>query len=361
MTRESKRVTVIPGDDAAPEAVHPTLDLLRSLNLPIAWTVLPDGAELAKRHSRSEGARLVQEAIDASDTVLFGAASGSTPGVGYLRYGKQTFANIRPIKWRPGFRSPLRDPVGIDYIVVRENLEDMYVGIDGDLAELRASTLSLRSRSRPDGWLDNLTGKYAVKVITEENTERVTRFACMLARQRQAAGYPGRITCSAKYNVLRETDELFRRVARAIVEEDAALEYEEFIVDDFARRLVATPQAFDVVLLPNLFGDLLSDEGAGTIGGLGLAPSGCYGDGYAYFEPVHGTAPDIAGRYVINPTATILSAGMMLEYLGFAPAAQALEAAVERVYAAGDCLPPDQGGTASTEAFVEAVAEAITL
>jgi isocitrate/isopropylmalate dehydrogenase len=119
--------------------------------------------------------------------------------------------------------------------------------------------------------------------------------------------------------------------------------------------LVAEPQALDVVVLPNLYGDILSDAAAGVIGGLGLAPSGCYGDGYAYFEPAHGSAPDIAGKGIINPTATILSAAMMLDHLGFAPAARRLEAAVEHVYADGRPLTPDQGGTATTLEFAAAV------
>src|SRR5262249_48032016 len=132
--------------------------------------------------------------------------------------------------------------------------------------------------------------------------------------------------------------------------------FETFIVDDFARRLVADPQALDVVVLPNLYGDICSDAAAGLVGGLGLAPSGCYGDDYAYFESVHGTAPDIAGKNIINPTATILSAAMMLDYLGFEDAAHRPASAVERVYADGSSLTPDQGGTASTTEFCRQVA-----
>jgi isocitrate/isopropylmalate dehydrogenase len=149
---------------------------------------------------------------------------------------------------------------------------------------------------------------------------------------------------------------LFRHVATRVAASYADIAFETFIVDDFARRLIATPHDLDVVVLPNLYGDILSDAAAGVIGGLGLAPSGCYGDAYAYFESAHGSAPDIAGKNVINPTATILSAVMMLEHLGFAAAARRLEAAVERVYAAGQALTPDQGGGASTTEFCAAVA-----
>ena len=132
---------------------------------------------------------------------------------------------------------------------------------------------------------------------------------------------------------------------------------ETLIVDDLAHRLVAMPQAFDVIVLPNLYGDILSDLAAGVVGGLGLCPSGCYGDDYAYFESAHGTAPDIAGQHIINPTATLLSAAMMLEYLGFADEGQGLARAVERVFSEGKLLTPDQGGRSTTEQFCAAVEE----
>jgi 3-isopropylmalate dehydrogenase len=140
-----------------------------------------------------------------------------------------------------------------------------------------------------------------------------------------------------------------------VVAEYPELAYEQFITDDFARRIVATPHSLDVVVLPNLYGDILSDEAAALVGGLGVAPSGCYGDDYAYFESVHGSAPDIMGLHIINPTATLLSATMMLEHLGYTEAAARLEAAVSAVYKRGKALTPDQGGSAHTEEFCEAV------
>src|SRR5262249_2214222 len=131
--------------------------------------------------------------------------------------------------------------------------------------------------------------------------------------------------------------------------------FETFIVDDFARRLVADPQALDVVVMPNLYGDILSDAAAGLVGGLGVAPSGCYGDDYAYFESVHGTAPDIMGLGIINPTATMLSATIMLEYLGLGAASKRFQEAIRQVYAEGKVLTPDQGGSAKTQEFTRAV------
>lgn len=349
----TKRVAVIPGDDAAPEAVLPVAQLLRSLELDLELVVLPSGEE-GRRMYGDRFAQIVREAIDGTDTALFGASSGKTPGLGYLRWGKGTYANVRPVRYIPGARSPLKDPEGIDYVIVRENMEDLYVGIQGDLSEIAGvPALAPRGMDRPP--LPAGPGKFALKVITEERTARIAEFACRLALQRKAQGKPGKVTVSAKYNALAQPDGLFRRVATETVARYPELVCEEYIVDDLARRLVASPHEFDVVVLPNLYGDILSDEGAATVGGLGLAPSGCYGDSYAYFEPVHGTAPDIAGRHIINPTATLLSAAMMLEYLGFNDAARRVEEAVFRVYREGRSLTPDQGGTASSEDFCRAV------
>jgi isocitrate/isopropylmalate dehydrogenase len=157
--------------------------------------------------------------------------------------------------------------------------------------------------------------------------------------------------------MLPASDGLFRDVAVRIAPEFPDVAFESFIIDDFAHRLVAHPHELDVVVLPNLYGDILSDAAAALAGGLGVAASGCYGDDYAYFESAHGTAPDIAGKGIINPTATILSAALMLEYLGWGDAAVRLRGAVERVYAEGRTLTPDQGGRATTVEFCGAVAK----
>jgi isocitrate/isopropylmalate dehydrogenase len=339
------RVCVIEGDDAAPEAVRPTVALLDALGLGIEWL-----------HPRvDDDGSAARDAIDASAATLFGATSGrSVRALLYLRWGKATYANVRPCRWLPGARSPLAAPDGIDLVIVRENLEDVYVGVEGDVATL-PPTLRSRMTGAPVAELG--PGRFALKIITEAGTARVVRFAFELARRRAAArARRAKVTCGTKHNMLPGTDGLFRDVAARIATEYADVAFEVFIVDDLARRLVAVPHELDVVVLPNLYGDVLSDEAAGVIGGLGLAPSGCYGDGYAYFEPAHGTAPDLAGTHTINPTATILSAAMMLEYLGFGAAAARLEAAVARVYADGRRLTPDQGGRASTTELCDAVA-----
>jgi len=339
------KVVVIEGEDAAPEAMRPSIALLDRLGLDLQWVHPPIDDRVATRR-----------AIDDSATALFGATSGpSAWALFYLRWGKGTYANVRPTRWQPGFRSVLARPQGIDLVSVRENLEDLYVGVEGDLEALRPACLESPTLRRPVADLG--PGRFALKVITEAGARRVVRFAFELARRRKAAGRPGTVTCATKHNMLPQSDGLFRSVALDVARRYPDIGFDSFLVDDFARRLVAEPHGLDVVVLPNLYGDILSDAAAGLVGGLGLAPSGCYGDGYAYFESVHGTAPDIAGRNVINPTATILSAAMMLDHLGFDAAARRLDAAVARVYAAGASLTPDQGGTATTTAFCEAVAE----
>jgi isocitrate/isopropylmalate dehydrogenase len=185
--------------------------------------------------------------------------------------------------------------------------------------------------------------------------QRVAVAACKIALQRQAAGYPGRVTLGAKYSIQPRTDGRLRTIVKETVSQYSNLNYQEFLIDDMARRLVASPETLDVLVLNNEHGDILADVSSGTIGGLGLSPSACYGENYAYFEPVHGSAPDLVGKNIINPTAMLLSGAMMLDYLGLAEQARMLERAVAQVYAEGIAIPVDQGGQATTDDFVAAV------
>ena len=350
-----KRVVVIEGEDAAPEAMRPTLALLGRMGLPIDWLRPPVGEAALRSHGTTfpDEAR---RAIDSADATLFGATSGpSQPALLHLRWGRGAYANVRPVRFWPGCRSPLARPDGIDLVVVRENLEDLYAGAEGELSELAASGLEARYLRRRVA--DLAPGRYAIKVITVAGTERIVRFACELARRRKASGRPGKVTTGTKHNVLPRSDGLFREVFLRVAKDYPDLAFESFLADDLARRFVASPHDLDVVVLANLYGDLFSDLAAGVVGGLGLAPSGCYGDDAAYFEPAHGTAPDLAGKHSINPTATILSAAMLLEYLGFGAEARRLERAVEAVYAEGSWLTPDQGGRATSEELCRAVAD----
>lgn len=353
------RVAVIEGDDASPEAMQPCVELLEQVNaklgLSIEWVYPPVGIEAKQEHG-SMFPDVAREMIDTADATWFGSTSGSaTQALFYLRWGKQTFANVRPCRYLPGANSPLANPKGIDFVIVRENLEDMYVGVEGDLAELAG--LNLTSRTMRGSLADLGEGRFAIKAITREGTERVVRFSFELARKRGAEhGREPHLTCTTKYNMLARSDGYFRDIASELASEYADVRFDTFIIDDFACRMITQPQAFDVVVMPNLYGDIMSDGAAGLVGGLGLAASGCYGHDYAYFESAHGTAPDIAGQNIINPTATLLSGAMMLEYLGFGEAARSVDAAVAATYADGGCLTPDQGGSCSTTEFCEAIA-----
>lgn len=346
-----KHVIVIDGDDASPEAMVPSVELLESLRLPISFDRPPIG-QAARDATGSFFPDETRKAIDDSDATLFGSTSGaSTAALFYLRWGKQTYANVRPCRWTPGYLSPLARPRDIDFVIVRENLEDLYLGIEGDIEEL--SGLNLTARTTRTSLADLAPGKFAIKAITEHGSERVIRFAFELARRR--AGRK-KVTVTCKYNMLRVSDGYFRDIAGKIAKEYADVEYDTYIIDDFLCRMISNPQAFDVIVMPNLYGDIMSDGAAGLIGGLGLAPSGCYGDDYAYFESAHGSAPDIAGKNIINPTATLLSGAMMLDYLDFTEAASRLRRAVDAAYREGKALTPDQGGDATTTRFCEAVA-----
>jgi isocitrate/isopropylmalate dehydrogenase len=328
-----------------------TLQVLEAMNLAIQWTNPPVGnAALAQYGSRFPTE--ARDIIDTADATLFGATSGaSSAALRYLRWGKETFANVRPTRYRPGFSSPLADPVGIDFVIVRENLEDLYVAIEGDLAALAPLNLTSRTNHRSISELG--PGAFAIKAITVAGSERVIRHAFELARRRAAAGREGKVTVAAKTNMLPGTDGLFATVGERVATQYPDIVHETYIVDDLAHRLIVQPKSFDVIVLPNLYGDILSDAAAALAGGLGLAPSGCYGHDYAYFESAHGTAPDIAGKGIINPTATLLSATMLLDHLGLHDDAARLEHAIDAVYADGAVLTPDQGGSATTEQFAE--------
>ena len=353
MTRRFN-VVVIEGDDASPEAMQPSVALIAALGVPIDFS-RPLVGEPAKEKYGTPFPDITKAEIDASDATFFGSTSGSSgAALFYLRWGKQTYANVRPCQWLPGYRSPLAHPEGLDFVIVRENLEDLYLGIEGDIEDLAGMNLQSRTARTPLSEL--VPGKYAIKAISEKGTRRVVRHAFELARKRNRAR---KVTVTCKYNMLRVSDGFFRDVALDVAKEFPDIACETFIIDDFLCRMITRPQNFDVVVMPNLYGDIMSDGAAGLVGGLGLAASGCYGDDYAYFESAHGTAPDIAGKNIINPTATLLSGCLMLDYLGLRPAATRLRNAMAQVYAQGTKLTPDQGGSATTTEFCAAITQAL--
>jgi isocitrate/isopropylmalate dehydrogenase len=356
-THHIPTVCVIPGDDAAPEVVHPTVEILHALVPELRFVEVPCGRPAQEQYGTAFPT-VTREAIDAADCTLFGASGGpSRPILWYLRWNKETYINVRPVRWIAGYNSPLRNPERIDYVIARDNLEGMYPPREGALTELTQLASSSSWWQAPPV---EKAGAYAVKVVTDEQMERVARHACTLALQRQEQGYPGRVTLGAKYSIQPRTDGRFREIVRAQVSQHPTLTYQEFLVDDMARRLVAVPESIDVLVLNNEHGDILADVASGTIGGLGLSPSACYGEHYAYFEPVHGSAPDIAGKGIINPTAMLLSGIMMLDYLGYNRQAHVLTLAIEQTYRDGVVLPVDQGGQAGTAEFLSALRAHLT-
>ncbi len=345
-------VCVIGGDDAAPEAMRPTVELLRELAPDIRFVEMPGGREAQELYGDPFPAE-IRAAIDAADCTLFGATGGpSRPILWYLRWVKGTYINVRPVRWCPGYRSPMAHPERIDYVIARDNLEGMYPPREGDIAELASLASCATWWQAPP--VDK-AGAYALRVVTDEQMQRLAHAACELALQRQAEGYPGRVTLGAKYSIMPRTDGRFRALVRDTVSQYPSLSYQEYLIDDLGRRMVAAPETLDVVVLSNEHGDILADVASGTIGGLGLSPSACYGEHYAYFEPVHGSAPDLIGKGIINPTAMLLTAAMMLRYLGYADAAHRLELAIKQTYGEGKVLTIDQGGSASTKEFVDTV------
>jgi isocitrate/isopropylmalate dehydrogenase len=346
-----KTVIALPGEGIGVEVVEATCELLAAAGVPLS-ILTPPQISAPGSPVPDDTKRACREA----DAVLFGAAGPATTNVvGWLRWEMDAWGGVRPAKFYAGMRSPLADPEGIDLVVIRENSEGVYPGREGDLADAQRALPGLRDRFGRglDRYKD---GRFAVKVATRGGAARIARFACELARRRKARGHAGKVTCVTKSNVLPQTDGLFHRTVQEVVAGYPDLAFEHFHVDDAARRIIRFPKTMDVVVCMNQYGDILSDVAGEIAGGLGVAPSANFGDaGWAYFESVHGSAPDIAGRGIANPTGTLLSAALMLEHLGLAAEAARLQSAVARVYRDGKALTPDQRGTATTREMAAAV------
>jgi isocitrate/isopropylmalate dehydrogenase len=343
---------VVKGDDASPEVVVPTVQILEGMNLDIEFIRVETGDEAAAKYSTifPESAKKM---LDDVNYAIMGSTRDIRGVHGYLRWGKRCFANVRPTKYVSGLRSPLKNPEGIDFIILRENIEGLYPGWEGDIAQL--APLKLKNE-KLDMMLDTTPkGKFAVKVYTEAIIREVCQVACELAMKRKINGGRGIVTVSSKYNVLTQVDEMFRHIAEETVEQYPELTFNQLIVDNCAQQLVINPWQFDVLIMGNQHGDILADEASALIGGLGLTPNACIGKEFAYFGSVHGTAPDIAGQNIINPTAMLLAGAMLLEHLGYEKEAIHLETAVHKVYQDGKYLTRDQGGSATTTDFCHAV------
>ena len=314
-------IAIISGDGIGKEVMEACEYLLDKLNLEFRFKYGNAGFECFN----NTGITLPDETIKIakkSDAVLFGATT-STPNkaspIINLRKELNVYANIRPIKSYKGVKC-LRDD--IDFVIVRENTEGLYSQIEyGDNNKMIAE-----------------------RVITKKACEKISKTAFNLCIKRKES----KVTCVHKSNVLKKTDNVFKETFYEVSKNYPKITSEDFYVDAMAMYLVMQPQNFDVIVSSNLFGDILSDESAGLVGGLGLAPSGNIGDKNALFEPVHGSAPDIAGKNIANPCSMILSAAMMLDYLGEIEIASNIKNAIEKVIANKEIRTPDLGGNSST-------------
>lgn len=323
-------VTLIPGDGVGPEVTRATQRVLEATGVEFEWEVQQVGAEALKLWG-TPLPEPVLRSIRRNRVALKGPVT--TPiGTGFrsvnvaLRQELDLYACLRPCRSFPGVPSRFKD---VDLVIVRENTEDLYAGIEFERGTSEALKLLdfIASSGRK---LDPGSG-LSIKPISEAASRRIARFAFRYARENGRR----KVSVVHKANIMKFTDGLFLEVAREVAREFPEIEFEDVIVDNLCMQLVRRPERFDVLLLPNLYGDIVSDLCAGLIGGLGLAPSANLGDDAAIFEPAHGSAPKYAGQNRVNPVAMMLSGGLMLRHLGEREAAQRLERAISQVLAEG--------------------------
>jgi isocitrate dehydrogenase (NAD+) len=328
-------ITLIPGDGIGPEVTAATLRVIAAAGVEIEWERYSAGAEALGEYGTPLPEQLLSS-IKRTHVALKGPVT--TPvGTGFtsvnvgLRKALDLYANVRPIKSIPGVKSRYEN---IDLVIVRENTEDLYSGLEHVVVP---------------GVVESL------KVITERASTRIARFACEYARKNKRK----KVTAVHKANIMKLSDGLFLDCFRKVAEHYPEVHPNDKIVDNACMQLVMYPEQFDVMLMENLYGDILSDLATGLVGGLGVVPGANLGDNMAVFEAVHGSAPDIAGRGLANPTALIMTACMMLRHISEGAAADRIESALFAVLAEGTTVTPDLGGTASTTQFTEAIAARI--
>ncbi|RJQ42225.1 MAG: NAD-dependent isocitrate dehydrogenase [Gaiellales bacterium] len=326
-------VTLIPGDGIGPEIVEATRRVVDASGASIKWHVVDAGQDIMAEYGTPLPDNVL-ESIRQNGVALKGPIT--TPvGSGFrsvnvaLRKELDLYVNLRPALTIPGVKSRYE---GIDLVVVRENTEDLYAGVEHMVGEDAAES---------------------IKIITRKASERVIRFAFEYARREGRR----KVTVVHKANILKYTDGLFLETGRQVAAGYDDIEFEDRIVDNMCMQLVQKPELYDVMVMANLYGDIVSDLCAGLVGGLGVAPGANIGDNMAVFEPVHGSAPKYAGKNKANPTATILSAVLMLKHLGEAEAADRVFEAVRAVIGAGERVTYDLGGDAGTSDIADAIIE----
>jgi isocitrate dehydrogenase (NAD+) len=332
-----RRVTLIPGDGTGPEIAEATRRVIEASGAELEWDVHQAGADVMDDHGGNPLPDHVLESITANGVALKGPIT--TPvGTGFrsvnvaLRKTLDLYGQVRPCKTYPGVRSRYE---GVDLVVVRENTEDLYAGIEFEQGSDEAAGMI--------GWLADRGDRIrsdsgiSIKPISVSGTRRIVEFAFDYARRNGRR----KVTAVHKANIMKFTDGLYLQIAREVAEENGDIEFEDRIVDNLSMQLVQRPEEYDVLVCPNLYGDIVSDLAAGLIGGLGLAPGGNFGTHAAVFEPTHGSAPKYTGQNKVNPMAMMLSGVMMLRHLEERDAADRLEGAIADVIADGQSVTYD--------------------
>jgi isocitrate dehydrogenase (NAD+) len=351
------RVTLIPGDGVGPEVTEATRRVLEATGVLFDWDVQDAGEEVYQREGTPLPERVI-ESIRRNRVALKGPIT--TPvGTGFrsvnvlLRQSLDLYACVRPCKSYPGAKTRYE---GIDIVIIRENTEDLYAGIEFEKGSEVARSLIEFIHSRTGRQIRHDSG-ISIKPISVYGTERIVRFAFEYARRNGRR----KVTAVHKANIMKYSDGLFLEVARGVAGDYPDIEFEDRIVDNMCMQLVQKPELYDVLVLPNLYGDIISDLAAGLIGGLGIAPGANIGDDYAVFEATHGSAPKYKGLNKVNPMAMMLSGVMMLRHLGEEEAADRLEASIASVIKEGrsvtyDMKPsPDDPTAATTSGVADAV------
>jgi isocitrate dehydrogenase (NAD+) len=329
------KVTLIPGEGIGPEVASATRRILEAAGAKIDWEEVEARADKAGEKGQFVTEAAV-ESVRRNRVALKGpmgtAVAGGAPSINVgLRKTLNLYANVRPVKNLPGVKSRFEN---VDVVLIRENTEDLYSGLEHEVVP---------------GVVESL------KIITEKASTQIAHFAFKYAKREGRK----KIHAIHKANIMKLSDGLFLKSIRNVAPQYPEIEYKELIVDNACMQIVLNPQQFDMLLLPNLYGDVMSDLAAGLVGGLGVVGSANIGDEAAMFEAVHGTAPDIAGQGLANPTALLLSSIMMLDHLGERAAARRIEAALEKVHREGHHVTKDVGGSATTQQFTDAVIAAL--
>ncbi|MGC0771576.1 MAG: isocitrate dehydrogenase (NAD(+)) [Candidatus Acidiferrum sp.] len=325
------KITLIPGEGIGPEVAGATRAILEAAGVQIDW----EEVEARSDKASATGQFVTEAAVESvrrNRVALKGpmgtAVAGGAPSINVaLRKALDLYANVRPVKNLRGVKSRFEN---VDVVLIRENTEDLYSGLEHEVVP---------------GVVESL------KIITEKASTQIARFAFEYAKREGRR----KIHAIHKANIMKLSDGLFLKSIRNVAPEYPEIEYQELIVDNACMQMVLNPQQFDMLLLPNLYGDVMSDLAAGLVGGLGVVGSANIGDEAAIFEAVHGTAPDIAGKGLANPTALLLSGILMLDHLAERSAARRIEAALDKVYEEGKHITQDVGGKAGTVEFTEAI------